>query len=92
MRLLGLTFQEIYDRIANGVNQLEARYRKLLEKLVEYDAEIQKLQTNQVKVSAELDAANQAYTDAKANFDEYDDKYRQIEKECKTIRKMMESD
>ena len=92
MRLLGLTLQEIYDRIANGVNQLEARYRKLLEKLVEYDAEIQKLQTNQVKVSAELDAANQAYTDAKANFDEYDDKYRQIEKECKTIRKMMESD
>lgn len=91
MRLLGLTLQEIYDRIANGVNQLEARYRKLLEKLVEYDANIQNLQNDQVIKSAELDVANQAYADAKANFEEYDDKYRQIESECQTIRQMIGS-
>ena len=90
MRLLGLTLQEIYDRIANGVNKLEAQHKALLEELVEYDANIQNLQNKQAKISAELVTANQAYTNAKAVFDEYDDKYRQIEHECQTIRQMME--
>ena len=90
MRLLGLTLQEIYDRIANGVNKLEAQHKALLEELVEYDDNIQNLQNKQAKISAELVTANQAYTNAKAVFDEYDDKYRQIEHECQTIRQMME--
>ena len=91
MRLLGLTLQETIDRITSGINQLEVRYKKLLDRLAEYDANLKDLEREYETVSAKLDIAKQTYNDAKISFEEYDEKYRQIESDCQSIRQSIES-
>lgn len=91
MRLLGLTLQEIYERIASGINQYENRYMKLLEQLSEIDNTIQNEQDNHQHLLADMKLAEESYETAKNSFDEYDTIYQKIDSEREKIVEMIQN-
>lgn len=91
MKLLGLTLQDIYERITNGLHQLEAAYKMLVKQQAAYEETLAGLQQEGEKISAALAHARQNYEEAKENFEAYDDNYKKIESECHRIRCMIDA-
>lgn len=79
MKLLGLTFQEICDRITNTLNQYKAKHKKLVEELANVDRDIQENSQKHQQLLDDIHVAESAYQTAKANFEEYDTKYQRLE-------------
>lgn len=85
MRMMALTAQQVYEQLANGVNQIEARYRKQLEQLLAYDQQIQSSEKELAESKTELETAIQKYEEAKSAFVEYDETFQQIASERQLI-------
>lgn len=91
MKLLGLTLQDIYERITNGLHQLEAAYKMLVKQQAAYDEAQADLQQKGEQIAAALEQARENYEEARTNFEAYDDNYKKIESECHRIQCMIDA-
>lgn len=73
--------QRFFDEISTGYSQKEAAYRKMLERLLDFDKKIEALDADRVQLSASVSELSNKYTDAKNTFEEYDAKYQEIANE-----------
>ena len=79
MRMMTLTAQQVYEQLANGVNQIEMRYRKQLEQLLVYEEQLKQLQKTHDDLEIKLHNAEKNFYEAKDNFTEYDKIYQEID-------------
>lgn len=79
MRMMTLTAQQVYEQLANGVNQIEMRYRKQLEQLLVFEEQLKQLQKSHDDLEVRLHIAEKNFDEAKNNFTEYDKIYQEID-------------
>lgn len=83
---LGVAIQHFMDEIITGCSQSEATYSKMLEKLLDYDAQIKQVEEVIVQSRKRIAELEEKKNEAQRTFDEYDEKFKAIESECDTIK------
>ena len=85
MRMMALTAQQVYDQLANGVNQIEARYRKQLEQMLAMNEELNQMQKEKEELEHQMHTAEEKFREAQEKFTEYDEGYQKVDAERRNI-------
>ena len=91
MYLLGMTFQEAYERIRSGKNKLEAQYQRATKTISSIEQEMRAVEEEYQIASNEATVAKSDLETAKKNFEEYDENYQRISSECQRISEEMKT-
>ncbi len=83
---LSSAIQHFMDEIITGCSQSEASYSKMLEKLLDYDAQIKHAEEVIAQSLKHIAQLEEKKLEAQKIFDEYDKKFKAIESECDALK------